>query len=424
MEINKKKDKLQQSWASLFLKSPTLRHSMIIATGVGKSRFAMLVMEALENDFDEFRILVDNTRLRDFNWKEDFIKWGKEELFKKVQLFTYQAAYRWNPKELDLSKVFILGDEVDFVIGTPEYGKFFTNFPKVKMLGVTGYVAKNKRAALHKVLPILVDYPHEQAVAEGVINDMKFIFVKYELDKDPKGIHVKYRKNGAPAEFYQSENAAYDYATTAFNKAYAAYQIGLNQKLLFMMNSNEFSILEKRMHATRNKRKNLLYSGIASKRIAKQVIDSILVESDKSKVVVFSKFTKQVSAICKHTYHNKNTTKINDSNYDAFNAGDIRVLGICDKINRGVNMIGLNNLVVESCSSSDTVIRQRVGRAGRLDVSETAYIYILIPYYMKKVGNQYEQAQTQMATWVKKMLEGYDLSKAEVIDKRIVKEIK
>lgn len=428
MEINEKKDALQQEWANLFLEAGDfLRFSMILATGVGKSRLAMLILEALNDKFDDFLIVVDSTRLRDFNWKEDFTKWGKEDLFKKVTLQTYQAVYKWTPKYKDLSKTFVICDEVDFAIGTPKYGKFFNSFSDIPMLGLTGYITESKRKDLNNTLPILLEYPFEEAVKDGIINDIKFIFVKFDLDKNKNGVEVKYKKDGRWQTFKQSENAAYDYTNSAFIKSFIEYNTALVQKSLGMISEQEFIVIDKKMKALRNRRMQLLHKGIASKKIAKRLINTIVSDTE-NKVAVFSKITAQSSDISEYTYHGKNTKQVNDLNYEKFNSGEINTLGICAKINRGVNMVGLNNIILESYDSSDTIIRQRIGRAGRLEVSEVANIYILLPYYMKKEVEKgrpvrYVQARTQMVKWAETMLHGYDLSKATVIDYRILKDI-
>ncbi len=423
MKVNKKKDELQQKWAQLFIDSKTRRHSEILATGTGKSRMAMLVMEKLNSEFDRFIILVDSTRLRDFNWKDDFKVWDKEHLFDKTDLYTYQAAYKWKPETKDLSKTLIIADEIDFAIGTPKYGNFFRNFTNISILGFTGYVTDSKREELNDILPILIEYSFEQGVKDGILNDVKFIFVKYDLGKNRTDVTVNYKKDGEEKSFTQSENAAYDYATTAFNKAYAKYSAGLVQVSMGMLTRKDFVRLDKIMQAARNKRTKCLYNGVAAKVVAQKLVTAVL-KNPENKVVVFSKYTSQSSKITDYTYHGKNSEKINDKNYADFNNGEIRELGICDKINRGVNMVGLNNIILESFNSSDTIIRQRAGRGARLEVTDTAHIYVMLPYYMKKTKTGYEQTATQAVTWAENMLKGYDTSQARIIDIRTIKDDK
>jgi len=423
MEINGKKDKLQQQWAKLFIESETKRHTEVLATGVGKSRLAMLIMEALNSEFDDFLILVDSTRLRDFGWKDDFKKWGKEDLFAKTKLNTYQTVHRWDPKTTNLSKTLVIADEIDFAIGTPKYGNFFRNFTDIKILGLTGYVTEDKQEELNTLLPVLVEYSFDQAVKDGVLNPTKYVFVKYDLDKDKHGITVKYKKDGQMTSFTQSENAAYDYADKQFVKAYAKFSAALVQKSMGLMDEKEFEKIEGIMRAKRHNRVKLLYTSIASRRVTKQLMDVIVKKNDVNKVVVFSKYTNQSDTLTKHTYHGKNSEEVNNKNYDDFNAGIIRKLGICDKINRGINAVGLNNIILESYSGSDTIFVQRRGRGARLDINEETTFYVLLPYYMKKVENGYEQAETQAVTWAHNMFKGYDISKATVIDVRTIKRL-
>lgn len=416
------KDERQKEFVDKFLTLKNRRGTIIAATGMGKSKIALDILEAVHKDYDEIMIVVNADRLRDVTWKQEFLIWKKHDLFKKVNLRNYQTVYKWNPSEVPLEKTFIVYDEIDFAIGTPEYSKVFENYKNHPSLGLTGYCAQAKRESLEKTLPVIVEYPFEQAVEDGVINNIRFHFLKFDLDKNPKGIKVSYKKNGEDKHFYQSENDAYDYADKKFRILQGEYEQALFDLSMGSITQKTFQRVEMSWKMARNNRLKLLYNSIASANYAIKLQEAILNKSPDNKVIVFSKYTEQAEKINKNTYHSKNAPNKNDKMMHDFNEGNIRCLSVCSKIDRGDNIKGLNNLILESYTSSDTVIRQRAGRGSRLDPVETANIYILLPYFMRKgKDGSYSQASTQAVKWATAMLSGYDLSKAKVYDYRSIK---
>jgi superfamily II DNA or RNA helicase len=397
--------------------------SIISATGTGKSMITFLILDEIHKYFDKIIILVNADRLRDFTWKEEFKKWNRQDILAKTELVNYQTAYKWTQDKVDLSKTFLVLDEIDFIIGTDNYGRLFQNYPDVSMLGLTGYCAISKREELNRVCRPIVEYTFEQAVADGVINDVKFVFVKFDLDKE-KSIKVEYtdKITKQRKSFYQSENDAYDYADAAFRIAYGKWDKANSDYTLGMCTAKELSNLEYDMKRKRDARLKILYNGIASKKIALGLQESILKESN-NKVITFSRYTAQCDNINSYTYHSKNTDIQNDSNLSNFNEGKIRSLGVCSKIDRGENLKGLNNIILESYTSSDTIITQRRGRSSRLGVNEVATFYVLLPYFMRKNKDKsYTLAETQAVTWAKNMLAQEDTSDCKVIDLRTIKE--
>lgn len=66
-------------------------------------------------------------------------------------------------------------------------------------------------------------------------------------------------------------------------------------------------------------------------------------------------------------------------------------------------------------------LRQRLGRALRLNVHDIAKLYVVLPYYMEKTKEGYVSTATVALKWAKKMFEGWDISKSIIDDRRIIK---
>lgn len=418
------KDKKQKEFSDLYLGLSKRRATIISATGTGKSHILILILDKIAKDYEKIYIFVNANRLRDVTWKQEFVKWNRQDLLDKTEIVNYQSAYKWTKETKDLSKCFLVYDEIDFAL-TPEYGKIFYTYSDIDSIGLTGYCTDSKIEELNKLLPIIVNYSFEQAVEDGVVNDVKFIFVKFDLDKDPNAIEVKYKDKVTKQEkvFYQSENSAYDYADETFRIALGKYERAQLDAVLGKISTKELKALEYKKNMAAQNRANLLYNGIASAKIATKLQGALLAKDTNNKVMVFSKYTKQADKINPYTYHSKNSDEVNDSNFAKFNAGEIRSLGCCSKVNRGDNMVGLNHAILESFDSSDTQLTQRRGRGARIELHETAYYYILIPYFMRKnkKTKMYTQAPTQVLTWANNMLQGQDISKIKVWDYRSIK---
>jgi superfamily II DNA or RNA helicase len=394
-----------------------IHHSIVVGTGVGKSKIAMDIIQQLNFlKFKKILIVVDNIRLRDHNWEEDFTKWGLKELYDtKVEMNTYQTVFKWS-KPLD--DYFIICDEMDFAF-TDIYGNFYKTYKDNLMLGFTGFVTANKRPFMDEHIPCLVEYTAEQAQHDGILNSTPIVFIKYDLSKK-RDILVKYKKGSK--EFYTSENSSYNYwdgqVRTLMGKIATA-----ERKALISGNTEEVDQLKSRLKWAGIKRSEILLNLDSSVNLTRRLLNYI--QEDSGKTVIFSKRRSQCDKITPHTYHGGNPELVNNNRFNDFNSGKIKELGLVDKINRGVNMVNLNYAVFESYVGSDTKLRQRIGRMMRLDPEDFATIYILLPYFMREVKvkgkKSYTQAKTKMVDWAETMLQDWDLSRSKVWDYRTIK---
>lgn len=385
-----KRDRLQVEAADTYIKG-TPRGILEIGTGIGKSVITTLVIKSLRPK--SILILVNSTNLRDEEWPKTFKKFGiSEDYWENTDVMCYQAAYNQSNLVYDL----VIADEVDFSF-TKEYHKVFVNPTNIfgRVLGLTAFVPLEKYTLMVKcfgINPIKVRYSTQQAQEDNILNKSNFVFVRYFLSKHPKSYEVKDRKGRTL--FYTSENERYNYLQDKHDKAYEE---------IFMYNK-PYSTL-KWIVADR---KSLLYNLKSSALVARNLVWKLLKEDEKNKVLVFSQYTAQADRICKYTYHSKNKgTKKNPSKVlDMFNEGDIRAFGVCGAINRGTNLIGLNNIIKESYDGSPVNFQQQHGRGVRLGPDEMMTFYILVPCYVDRKGIP---RYTQAGTWVKEMIQWFNV---------------
>jgi superfamily II DNA or RNA helicase len=414
-EVNfTQRDKLQERAGQIWLESNQMA-TIILGTGVGKSKLAIDIMSLLDLPKDAKILLLSNSEsLRDDNWREDFIKWGKESLWKNVRSECYQTAYKWVNTEWDL----IIADEIDFAM-TPEYAKFFFNNKLKRVLGLTGTITPEKEANfLNKIAPVIFQYSTQDAQKANILNQTQLVLVEFNLSRNKNDITVKYKKGGKEKSFTQSENDAYEYADRLYNVSVGTlekYRDDINVTLGMDPDGlRKMEKAERDMKTFSRKRKEILYNSKAAQTVARTITNKVL-ECPNSKVLTFSQFTEQANQICKHTVHSNNDKKTNDKHLAWFKDGKIRDLGTCKSLNRGENIPDLNALLIESYDGSTTSFQQRHGRGVRLRPDQTMYLYVLLPYFLREVkdkdsptGKSWKRNPTQAVAWAESMMEGFE----------------
>ena len=416
----------QSTVVDLYVNLDLLKCCGVLSTGFGKSKVAIDIMKRLNPP--KILILVNSTLLRDTNWEAEFVAWEEEELFSRVELSTYQAAYKWKKESKDLTDYLVIADECDFAADTDELSKFFYEYPEVRILGLTGFITATKRAWFEKYLPVFTELTADQAQEMRILNNLHFVFVKYELSNNPNDIVVEYKKHGEIKKFTQSENNAYDYANkkamvaiaddSKFQAEYLAGEI-TQEELQRKLKSNQYKI--RKAVAVRN---DVLLHSKSSVIMAKKLLEYIEVTHPDSKTIVFSKRTDQSIKICgeDNVYNGKITKKRAAQNYEDFNSGVKKVLGVCDKVNRGANIDHLDTAILETFFGSDTKAAQRFGRMMRLHPNQIATLYILLPYYTRKEkNNTFTLQETQQVKWARSMLSSTKIKSSAIWNYCVVK---
>ena len=400
--------------------------AIVSATGTGKSFIALKIIERL--DPDKILILVNSTDLRDKNWEDEFRKFGMLDTYNNiVTMQTYQYVYKQKSDLFHLTeKSIVIMDEIDFIADTDKLANTMALYDSHRILGLTGFITEDKKEWFEENLPVIQEYTAHEAQKDKLLNTIHYVFVKYDLSKNPKDIKVEYKKGGELAHFYQSENAAYDYAQSKFASLIAQKEMAKKDYYDDVISDVELvkkiDSLDYQLRYAINNRSNLLLQSIASADLASRLIKHIQDIDKNHKIIVFSKRTSQSEKITTVAYNGKTSKSRAPKIFKAFLSGEIQVLGVCDKLDRGVNVPGLNYAIFESFYGSDTKATQRFGRMLRLQPDEVATVYVLLPYYMaKKDDGTYANKPTQQVTWAAKMLRSTVVNSKEIWDYRNVK---
>lgn len=394
--------------------------TLVMGTGVGKSKVALDLIKELQPE--NILLLTSGTLLRDENWKNEFIKFGMEDWWDMVVSECYQTAYKWSGRHFQ----FVIADEIDFAM-TEVYQMFFVNNTYDILLGLTGFVTKDKEELLNKYAPVCHRYSTQQAQSDGILNKTKFILVEYPLFK-VKNIEVKL-KNGYT--MFKSEVDTYKYYERKFdklnedyekaksnyyrNKTFASTVVGEAKRKEFEEKADEYKRkLEKisaKIKSLASRRHNFMCQLDSSALLTRYLSEYILGVNERNKLLVFSKSSAQIDRILENTHHNK---RRRPELVYKLNSGEIRSLGLCKILDRGANLVGVNYIIFESYDGSETNLQQRHGRGVRLSPDDTLFFIILIPHY----EDEGRFIQTQASVWTKKMLNSFELENSVTVQIR------
>lgn len=336
MDTNK--DKIQQEILQS-IKENNFNGTIIALTGIGKARVMVEVIKMLKPK--NVLYLCDNKVLRDKTFNEQVRRWGGAEFLGRITLACYQTAFKWENREYDL----ILADEADFAI-SPKYIRALS-IPATYKLLFTGTMSDDKLRIVTKFSPVIHTVSVKEAENRQAINKMAVTIVTFRL---------------SPLE---------NYKYLEINKTF--------KNLLSQPNSRGVQLSLKSLQL----RRKLFLSSLESLKSATRRLMASLEQDPNSKTLIFCGTVEQAKATCKWSYHGESK---DDSNLDKFDKGIIRFLAVVDKINRGVNINGVNNIIFSPPPRSKTKLMQQSGRGRRLHSSQTTRVYCMVPYFRSRVG--------------------------------------
>ena len=319
-----------------------------LPTGTGKALVLIEVLKKLKPKSCWY--LCDSEDNRDKTFIDELKKWGAEEWIDKIEFMCYQTAYKLKNFNVDL----LLADEADFGL-TPSYSKVYLNNKFKHRVLVSGTLSPDKYKLLSKLeIPIVYSIEIDQVEKDKVLNKANYYIVNYLLNRRENFEYLK------------------------FNRTFARLLNGTRNK--------------KTLEFLQIRRKHFLSNLETSVNVCRKLMNH-LYKNDKHKMLIFCGLSEQADRVCKYSYHSKTT----DEAFNLFDKGDLRVLSVVAKADRGLNINGVNVIIFESPTKSSTKFFQRTGRGRRLHVHEELDVYFLIPYYKDLRG---QVKPTVVNNWV------------------------
>lgn len=369
--INEERLKIQNE-AVEALRKAHWKGIVIMPTGTGKSYVLIEALKALYKEGMSILYTCDSKRLRDEDFNKELDKWGASAYSDVIQKECYATAYRFKGRHFNI----LLADEGDYAM-TPEYSKLFFNntFDYIIIVSATMDSDKWKDYA-KKICPVVYKKQVKDIEDEKVVNKTEFILVPYSLNK--------------------KENEQYLVYNERFSRL--LNEVSTKRKKNFNGKQLEWLMIE---------RKHFLSGLDSSIYICRRLLSEFLLMHPGCKTLIFCGLNNQADRVCEYSHHSLSEEL---GNLEKFSSGEIDRLSVCGKINRGVNLEGVNVIIMESMSRSETFMIQKTGRGKRLGVDDTLYVYIPIPYFRDSKGHL---RPTIVKRWVEQAGRNMGIEKAK-----------
>jgi superfamily II DNA or RNA helicase len=276
-----------------------------MATGSGKSRVAVELAKWYTNGENlNSAIIVPTEKLRDENWKEEFIKWKAEYLWGGAEKLCYASASKIKDKHFrlaildeghnitELSSEFFLNNEVERVVlltATPPDDPI-----KVEILNQLG-------------IKLVYELTLDQAVRLGFVAPYKITVIISPLDNVTKNIIGGNKAN----PFLTTESATYAY----WNKR---VQAAMGDQTPIGKAKMKFAILG---------RMQFIYKLPSKTKVIRYLLEKVIPKEDRT--IIFCGNIEQAEDVCPWKYHSKS----GNQDYDDFKAERINRLSCVKAVN-------------------------------------------------------------------------------------------
>lgn len=335
------------------------RCSVVLGTGVGKTLVGLLHIEKHTSELHNVLVVAPKKSIFQ-SWSDDAVKFGKQDLLKRITFSTYIGLPKRDPNEYD----YIYLDECHSLLDSH---RTFLDVYKGGILGLTGtppkYTNSEKGIMVAQFCPVVYTFKADDAIDNGIINDYKIIVHELKL-----GVCKNYQVKMKTKSFITSEKENYIYWGNRMEIGAGPIQMLRVMRMKAMM---EYPSKEK--------------------------YTKILMESINTKCIVFANTQDQADRLCRFSYHSGNSNS--EENLLAFKDGKIDKLSCVLQLNEGINIPNLRQGIIMHAYGNERKASQRIGRLLRLNPEEKAIVHILC--YKDTVDEK----------WVKDALEGFDQTK-------------
>lgn len=316
------------------------------ATGVGKTKIAIDYIKTLDSDIS-ILLVVPTEKLRDKDWKDEFIKWGAEDIWNRnITRCCYASLNKFHNEMFEL----IILDELQNI--TPNNAKYFSQNMYKKIIGLTATLPleQDKRELLfHLKMKVVYNVPIEEAVENKLVAPFEITIVEVELDK------INMIKKSLPGNrhYFTTEYKEYNRLNNAIDMAKLTQDYKKMERLIFT-------------------RMRLIYNSTQKTLIAKHILNNIIKKDEK--VLIFCGSIKQAEDLCDNSYHSKSS----DKNLERFRKNEILKLSCVNALNEGVNLPNIDVAIITQVNSKERNLVQKIGRIIRYRKNHIGQVYIIV----------------------------------------------
>lgn len=349
--------------------------TIVMATGVGKSKLAVRRVEELAEEWfsaqgklprPEILLVTPTEKLRDENWPAEFEKWGvrgyMENLVKRIcyaslknekgnyyKLVIADECHRWTSLNAE-------GFRED-----DSLTQFLTDNLCDELMGLTAtepdmHRDKVKYDIVDQIAPVCFRYTLDQAVSDGIIPPYEIRIILVPLEKMLKEISGGTSK----CPFKVTEQSKYEYINKQVMKAQIASRKNPNSKWAQSM----YGI-----------RMRFLCNLPSKTRVAKKLLEKVL---KGKRTLVFCGSIDQSRQLCGDNVYNSSAEDKKRDMLTKFKSQEIDYLGVVRAVDEGHNIDEMDQAVIVQLNSNERDLIQRVGRVLRYRPGHKPMIYIIV----------------------------------------------
>lgn len=357
-----------------------------LPTGFGKSRIAIEFFDTkIKPKTQNPKILIVIPRLVLINnWKEEFIKWGYEELLKNVEFVTYVSF----PKNTGIYNMVIFDEAHHLSERCREALSNYIFDYKILLSATVG--RKIKKEIQYCFYPLYIyKVSTRKAIEEEIIPDPTVYLWPIELD-NWKINHQIIKNKKAPGFIEIPWQDRFKY----LNVRNIKIGIRCTQKQYYEDLSSLIEWYKRKASNPIFKNRYLKTAGERLKWLSNEktiIVNEILKKFKDYRTLTFCNSINQTEELGKYCINSKN--KASTANLQKFNSGKIKHITACNMLDEGINLSSCRIGIYAVLNSSERMIKQKLGRLLRHNKP-----VIIIPYYRN----------TREEEIVNKMIEDYN----------------
>lgn len=349
-------------------KNAGMKGSIVAATGVGKSRIAIMRCIEISESNPSLQhlcppiLLVTRTeKLRDENWPSEFVKWEAGSVMNRL---VKRICYASLQKEKGNRYQLVILDEAHRLTSRNAEAfqednlltVFFSENVADEVMALTAtepdkYRDLVKYQIFQQIVPVCFRYTRNQGIRDGIIPAARIKIIHIPLERVVKNIPAGTKKN----PFMTTEQSAYEYIDKLTKKAQASKKIGWAQAMY-------------------GKRRRFIADLESKNRVARKLMEKVC---PGSRVLIFCGSINQSKQLCGANVYNSSREAKKADMLSQFKNRNIDYLGVVDAVNEGENIEDLDHLIIVQLNSNERDLIQRVGRLRHVEGKEHA-VYILV----------------------------------------------
>lgn len=365
-----------------------------IATGVGKSRYALDVMNKLYSNTNRIKhgilIVIYRNVLAD-GWLKEIAKWGYTQYLPYIEIVNYKSLHKkagnWD---------FVIFDECHHL--SERCLEILQSFNIAHSILLSATVKRDHKGVLQSVFNNLGIYrvPAKEAIEGGILPDPRVYLIPMLLDAKTSDFYiVKNKGKGTPIAVEFKDRFKWK------NVRNREIRVKCTQVQYY----NDLSGLIDWHYRIGGSIHRQIYLRLCGERLRwlsdqkTPFIKSLLDQLKKERTLTFCNSIAQTEVLGTYCINSKN--KSSEQNLQDFNNGRVDHITACNMLDEGVNLTNCRVGIYATLNSSDRMIAQKLGRLLRHKEP-----IIIIPYYK----------YTRDEEIVKKMCESYNEELVTVIN--------